>query len=325
MDRRRGIGIAFVVLSACGYGSGALFAKPVYGAGLDWLTLLVWRFGIGAALSWVWLLARPSARAGLATLTRRQVLVAVGLGLMFTLNSSTYYAALETVPASLAALIVYIYPVLVAVLSLRIGRPLEGRAPWVALGIATFGVILAVGGIQASTAPPVAGLLQAIASPIIYAVWIVLSARLAGERSDRLGGDAPSGAEDAGAQTGTASAIIMTSTWAAFLVLAAASHRPVSPLDVPGSAWIGLLGVGAVSTFLAIQGFYEGTRRIGAAQSALISTVEPVWTIVLATLLFSEHLLPIQLAGGGLIIIAVIVAQTAPSGAPRPALRLADE
>ncbi len=325
MDRRRALGIALVMLSACGYGSGALFAKPVYASGLDWLTLLVWRFGIGAALSWIWLFARPSARAGLRRLTRRQVVVAIGLGLMFTLNSATYYAALETVPASLAALIVYIYPVLVAILSLRFGRALEGRAAWIALGLATIGVVLAVGGIQASSAPPVAGLIQAIASPIIYAVWIVLSANLAGERSDRLGGEAGADDEDAGAQTGAASALIMTATWAAFLVVAVMSGRPVSPAQIPSGAWIGLFGVGAVSTFLAIQGFYEGTRRVGAAVAALISTVEPVWTIVLATLLFGEHLLPIQLAGGGLILIAVIVAQSPPSRAPRPAMRLADE
>ena len=325
MDRRRGIGIALVVLSACGYGSGALFAKPVYGAGLDWLTLLAWRFGIGAALSWIWLLSRPSARRSLRHLSRRHLIVAIGLGLLFTLNSSTYYAAVQTIPASLAALIVYIYPVLVAVMSIRFGRPLEGRGPWFALGLATIGVTLAVGGIQASTAPPLAGLLQAIASPIIYAVWIVLSARLAGERSDRVGGDTAEDDADAGAQTSAASAVIMTSTWLVFLVLAAAGNRPVLPADVPSAAWPGLLGVGAISTFLAIQGFYEGTRRIGAANAALISTVEPVWTIVLATLLFAEHLQPIQLAGGGLIIIAVIVAQTASAAAPRPAMRLADE
>ena len=129
MDRRRLAGVLLVVVSAIAFGSGALFAKPVYAVGLDWLTLLVWRFGIGAALAWGWLLASPARRAALRSTSRRQPLAALGLGAIYTLNSSTYFAALETVPASLASLIVYIYPVLVAVLTLRFGRPLSGRGP----------------------------------------------------------------------------------------------------------------------------------------------------------------------------------------------------
>ncbi|HEY6056733.1 MAG TPA: DMT family transporter [Candidatus Limnocylindrales bacterium] len=324
MDRRRAVGLALVVVSACSYGSGALFAKPVYAAGLDWLTLLAWRFGFGAALSWIWLLAWPARRAGLRRLTRRRALAAVALGAMYTLNSSTYFAALETVPASLTALIVYIYPVLVAVLALRFGRPLAGSAPWIALGIATLGVVLAVGGLNPATAPPLSGLVQAVVSPIIYAVWIVLQARLGGERQDRLGQDAAN-EDEAGAETAVAGALIMTATWAVFVVLAAAGHRPIDPRDVPVNAWPGLVGVGVVSAFIAIQAFYAGTRRVGAAQAALISTIEPLWTIALAGLLFGERLLPVQLAGGALILIAVLIAQAPAGRVGRASLRLADE
>jgi drug/metabolite transporter (DMT)-like permease len=61
-----------------------------------------------------------------------------------------------------------------------------------------------------------------------------------------------------------------------------------------------------------VQAFYAGTRRVGAAQAALISTVEPIYTITFATLLFNESLQPMQLLGGALVISGVIVAQTAP-------------
>ena len=82
-----------------------------------------------------------------------------------------------------------------------------------------------------------------------------------------------------------------------------------------------------MATFIAIQGFYAGARRIGAAQAALVSTVEPIWTISLAAILFGQVLGPMQLLGGALIIIGVIVAQT-PAGTLgflRPGLRIADE
>jgi drug/metabolite transporter (DMT)-like permease len=304
MDRRRLVGALIVVVSAASFGSGALFAKPVYAEGVGWLTLLTWRFAIAAVLSWAWLLLDTGRRSGLRRIDRRRLVVALVLGVVYLGNSSTYYAALETVSASLAALIVYIYPAIVAVLTLRLGRRLEGRQAWLALGLALVGVVLAIGGIPTGTAPPLVGLLQVIASPIIYSIWIVAQARLAGERADRVGD-----ASDDGAGSATMAALMMTSTAIGFGVLAVASGAPVAPGQIPADAWPGIVAVAVISTFVAIQTFAAGSRRIGAAQASLISTVEPVWTICLAALILGERLGPIQLAGGVLVIGGVLLAQ----------------
>ncbi|MGH2465843.1 MAG: EamA family transporter [Candidatus Limnocylindrales bacterium] len=325
MDRRRLLGVLLIIVSAASFGSGALFAKPVYAEGVGWLTLLCWRFAIAATLSWAWLLVHRGRRAGLRQTDGRRVAVALVLGLVYLGNSSTYYAALETVSASLAALVVYIYPAIVAVLTLRLGRPLEGRRAWLALGMALLGVVLAIGGIPTGTAPPLAGLLQVLASPIIYSIWIVAQARLAGERSDRVGD-----ASETGAGSATAAALMMTSTAIGFWLIAIVSGTPVAPSQIPDGAWPGMAAVALISTFVAIQAFSAGSRLIGAAQASLISTVEPVWTICLAALILGEHLGPIQLVGGALVIGGVIIAQlrTGESAADAGALalvRIADE
>ena len=54
---------------------------------------------------------------------------------------------------------------------------------------------------------------------------------------------------------------------------------------------------------------------------------EPVWTISLAAIVLGESLQPIQLAGGALILVGVVIAQTGPaaSRSPQPAVRIADE
>ena len=305
-------GVILVVISACAFGSGALFAKPIYAAGVDWMTLLAWRFLFAAALSWGWLLLWPSNRRALGRMTRRHLFVLVLLGVLYLGNSGTYFAALETVSASLAALIVYIYPALVAVISIRFARRLEGRRAWLALAVATVGVALAVGGIDPADAPPVHGLVLAIASPVIYAIWIILAARLSGERS----GDQSTTSADA--EPAPVAAVMLSATAVAWWLAALATGRPVLPGQIPETAWIPLFGVGLVSTALALQTFYAGTRRIGAAQAALVSTVEPVWTITLATLLFAERLGPLQLLGGVLVIGGVLLAQ---SGRRRDARR----
>jgi drug/metabolite transporter (DMT)-like permease len=322
MDRRRLTGVALILASAAGFGSGSLFAQPVYGAGVDWMVLSAWRFLFGAGLTWGWLLVSAGRRRGLRDLDRRAAIAAIALGVLYVGNSGTYFAGLQTVSPSLAALIVYIYPALVAVLSLRIGRRLEGRRAWLALAIALMGVALSVGGIDPTHAPPLTGLLLIVASPMIYAVWVVLSARLSGERQGFVGEMA-----NAGAAAASATALMMTTTAAIYWAAALSSGRPVLPGAVPSEAWFGLVGVGVLSTFVAIQTFYAGAQRIGAAQAALISTVEPVWTIALAAILFGVALTPVQLGGGALILIGVLIAQTGPASerARRPAVRVADE
>jgi drug/metabolite transporter (DMT)-like permease len=316
MTRERAVGVVLVVVSACAFGSGALFAKPVYATGVDWITLLAWRFGLAAVVSWAWVLLWPSQRGSLRRLPRSRVLVMVLLGLLYVSNSGTYFAGLETVSASLAALLVYTYPALVAVLTIRFGRRLEGRRAWGALALTIVGVALAVGGIDPAEAPPVAGVLLVAISPVLYAIWIITAARLSGERPldddarlEKLSArDSATGERDK-AHAGPTAAIMLSATAAAWWVAALATARPALPAQIPGEAWFGLVGVGVIAGAVAVQAFYAGARRIGAAQASIVSTVEPVYTIALAALLLGETLTEIQLLGGLLVIMGVVIAQ----------------
>lgn len=326
MDRRTATGIGLVLVSAAGYGSGSVLAAPIYATGIDWLTLVSWRFLIGATLGWLWVLLSAERRASLRRMSRRQLGVSLALGALFTGNAGTYYAGLESVPAALAGVLVYTYPVIVAVLSLWFATRLPGRRPWVALALAVAGSALALGGIDVRSAPPVSGLVLVWASAVIYSVWIILSARLSGERRDRLATDAPEAVEPTG-NAAVTTAVMMTATAAVYFLAGLAAGRPLDPGRVPGDAWPLLGAVGFVASFLAIQTFYAGARRIGAAKGALISTVEPLIIVVLAWLFLGQTLAPIQLAGAALILLAVIVAQTSPRprGAPEPARPLEAE
>ena len=322
MDRRRATGIALVLVSAAAFGSGPIFAQFAYAANVDWLVLSSWRFLFGAGLTWCFLLLSSDRRLGLRRLDRGEIIAAVALGVLYVGNSGTYYAALETVSPSLAALVVYLYPAVVAVLSLRFGHRLSGRRAWLALAISLVGVVLAVGGIDPDDSPPLSGLLLAFASCFIYAVWVILAARLSGERRDSVGAVAGDGG------SGTAPvALMMSATATVYWLSALGTGGAVLPAQIPAEAWVGLIGVGVGATFIAIQTFYAGARRMGAANAALISTAEPIWTITLAALLFSVALTQVQLVGGALILIGVVVAQTGPAAERAPALtvRVADE
>jgi drug/metabolite transporter (DMT)-like permease len=327
MDQRRATGIGLIVVSAAGFGSGSLLAAPVYAAGLDWLTLLGWRFLLGAVLGWGWVVISAPRRAAASRMARRPTLVALALGAMFTGNAGTYYAALEQVPAALASVLVYTYPVIVAVLSLRFGSRLQGRRTWLALALAVVGVVLALGGIDASHAPPAFGIALVLASALIYSGWIILSARLSGERRDRVASESPTAEDAATSDSAVTTAVMMSSTAAVFMTAGALTGRPLDPGAVPAAAWPSIIGIAFLASFLAIQTFYAGARRIGAAQAALVSTFEPVYIVVVAAIILGQILGPLQLVGATLILIGVVVAQTAPRprGAPEPASPLEAE
>jgi drug/metabolite transporter (DMT)-like permease len=321
VPRAIALGIGLTILSAFSFGSGALFAKPVYALGVGWHVLMAWRFLVGAGLGWAWLLLRPSSRASLRRLRRRDLAIAAALGVLYTGNSATYFAGLETVSASLAALIVYIYPAVVAVISLQVGQPLRGRRAWGALALALVGVALAVGNIDVAKMPPLSGLVLIGASPLIYSVWIVLSARLSGEARSGAGAETGGGADPL-----PAGVVMLSATATTYWVSALVLGQPVLPPQIPAGAWFGLIGIGIVSTFIAVLAFYGGAHLIGAARASLVSTVEPIWTIALAGLLFGESLGVLQLVGGALILLGVVISQTGgqPTAAPSE-LRLADE
>ncbi len=312
------LGLLLVLISAAGFGSGALFVQPLYGAGMEPLAVLFWRFATAALFGWAFLLISARRRSALRSLPPRRVLVLLLLGTLYVGNSYAFFASLQVVPISLASIIAYLYPAIVAVMATRFLRGLEGRRAWLALGIAIAGVVLTVGGIPGGEQPPLWGLVLAFANPVIYATWIILQARLAGERPSDRGSEAPAmtlppgDAETVleGPDPSPAAALMTTATATIYALLLLARGGSVSPEAVPTGVWLPLLGLGLVATAIAIQAFYAGVARIGGARASLVSTVEPVYTVVLAVLLFGERLSAMQIAGGALVIAAVILAET---------------
>ena len=311
-----------MLVSAAAFGSGALFVQPLYGAEMEPLAVLFWRFSTAALFGWGFLLLSAPRRRSLRSLSRRRVLVLLLLGALYVGNSYAFIASLQVVSISLASIIAYLYPAMVAVMATRFLRRLEGRRAWIALGISIFGIALTVGGIPDGELPPLWGLALAFANPVIYASWIILQARLAGERpvgGERVvdeveipPGDAevtPEGRLD-GPDPSPAAALMTTATAVVYAVLLVGSGGSLSPAAVPSNVWPAVLGLGLVATAVAIQTFYAGVKRVGGARASLISTVEPVYTVVLAVILFGESLTPMQVAGGALVIFAVILAET---------------
>ena len=84
-------------------------------------------------------------------------------------------------------------------------------------------------------------------------------------------------------------------------------------MSATGFAW--LAGLALVSTVGAVALFFAGLRRVGPTAASILSTLEPVVTVALAFAVFGESLGPAQLAGGALVLLAVLAVR-APARQP---------
>ena len=289
------LGVGLALGAAAGFASGPIWAVQAYEGGLDWLAVLLWRFSIATAVTWVIVLATPADRRELMALERREVVLLAALGVMYIANAGSYYVAVERIPASTAVLVSHSSLAMIAVLSLRFGRPLSGRRAWLGLVLAGVGVAIVVGA-PGGTLDPV-GLAFAFAAAVLHATWAVIAARRAGERRD---------GSVRGTGSGPAVAIMFLASSIGLLALALVRGGGSIASVMPGDAWQFLLPFGLISA-LGIRAWYSATSRIGVARVSIISTTEPAITIVLALLILSETFTAMQAVGALAIVVAVVL------------------
>ena len=116
-DTGRGAGVALCLLSACGFGLMAIFAKEAYAAGLGVTALLAARFVLAAGVFWAIVAVRRHTRGRAVARSggrvrhrvrppRRAVLACLGLGAIgYAAQAGLFFSALEHIDASLASLL----------------------------------------------------------------------------------------------------------------------------------------------------------------------------------------------------------------------------
>ncbi|MGE5599167.1 MAG: EamA family transporter, partial [Bacteroidota bacterium] len=115
---RRLIGLLLVGLSAGAFGTLAIFARYAYADGMDTFTMLFLRFSLAALLMLAVLAARRERFPRGATLMRLVGMGAIG----YVGQAFCHFTALRHASAGLVALLLYLYPVFVAVLAALILR-----------------------------------------------------------------------------------------------------------------------------------------------------------------------------------------------------------
>jgi drug/metabolite transporter (DMT)-like permease len=283
-------GTALCLASGAAFGAMGVFGKLAYGEGATVGTLLAVRFSLAAVLFWAIVLATGAARG----LQRRDAVAGLALGAgAYTLQSGCYFAALERIDASLLALLVYTFPAMVAAAAVARGREsLDGRRV-AALALASGGLVLVVAGAGTGALDPVgAGL--GLAAAVVYSAYILIGDGIVGRISPQV-----------------LTALVCTGA-AVPLTAGSALLGELRPEALTAAGWGWLACLAAVSTVASISLLFAGLRRVGPTTASILATVEPLVTVVLAFLAFGETLGGVQLAGGALVLFAVLVLHVRP-------------
>jgi drug/metabolite transporter (DMT)-like permease len=284
----RVFGIALIIISAATFGSLPIFGRFAYADGLDVPTMMFLRFSSAAVIMLAWMAIRkiPFPRG----ITLLQLIGMGGLG--YVGQAFCYMTAIQFASTGLVALLLYLYPMFVTVLSVLFLKARLTPLKIAALVLATIGAALTANP-QGGQLP---GILLAISAAAIYAVYIIVGTGVM--------------------QKVTAiqsSAIIFASAGLVFggMTFVRGQQWPASP-----SGWLVIAGIVIVATIIPVATFLAGMKIIGPTDASLLSTLEPVVTVALAAVILAEPVQSFMLVGGAFILAAVVLTVKKPVSNP---------
>jgi drug/metabolite transporter (DMT)-like permease len=276
---KRITGILLIAISAASFGTLAIFGRLLYAEGLDTFTLLFLRFSLAASIMILILTLRKES------FPRGKILLElIGMGAIgYAGQSFSFLSAIKYASAGLVALLLYLYPMFVFMLSVIV---LREKITW----IKVIAIILALLGTALTVDPAggqLIGILLAISSALIYSVYIIVGTNVMKHVS-----------------AVQSSLVIFASAAVVYGILMGinGAHFPAT-----STGWLGIAGIVLIATVIPVATFLAGLERIGPTNASLLSTIEPVVTVLLAWLLFGERLQSITVFGGSLILVAVVL------------------
>ncbi len=285
------LGALLVLSSAAGFSTLAIFIKLAYGAGANTLTILTLRFVLASLCLWPLLrFLKISPRIPIKTAIKLCLMGALGYGTM----SLAFAASLQYLPASLSEMLLFTYPIIVSVLSFLIDDEEFSWQKGASLAICLLGLFFILG--VSFTGLSQLGILLGLSSAIVYSCYILIGNRVLKNVHALV------------ATTYVSSAAGFA--FAAYSIITGELMLETLPLH----GWLALAGTAVFGTVLGILGFFAGIIKIGAANASIISTAEPVLTVLLSVLILGEALTLLQSLGGLLVIGSILLLQLYTNG-----------
>lgn len=277
-------GILLTVLSAVLYGLNPLMAKTIATGGCNALTQTFVRLAAGAVIFFALLLPREGTLAEKLRVTRQELrdimICCIGYGLIGPLLFASY----DYLASGLATTLHFVYPVLVVIACIVFRYERASRRKLLCCALCFAGIVCFYtpgGNVSAH------GVFLALASGVAWAYYIVHLNSSGLVRMEPL----------------------KLAFWLCALstVLVGAITVVSGQLALPSTAFsVGALGVYCCISTAASLLFQVGNRYIGAQSASMLSTFEPLTSVVIGVLVYHE-VLTVRLVGGIVCILLAVI------------------
>jgi drug/metabolite transporter (DMT)-like permease len=300
--RRPLVGYGMVLVAAALFGVNGSVAKVALSSGMSSLRLTEARCaGACLGLLLIVLVRSPAAlRISRAEVLRLAVFGVCGVALV----QLFYFLAIHRLAIGIALLIQYLGPLLVAIYARTFGHEHVRRRIWAALALSLTGLALMVE-LWQGVALDGLGVVFALISAVIFAAYLLLAEYEVGLRD-------PVSLMAWGFFFATVFWTVVQPWWSFPVGRVAKTvslqgrltdwHLPVWALVL----WVVVLG--SIVPFVLIVG---ALQHVSATRVGIAAMLEPVVATIVAWAWLRETLTPVQLAGAGVVLAAILLAQTA--------------
>lgn len=284
MKNSKVIGYLCGILAAAFYGLNPLFALPLYEQGMDAISVLFFRYVLSVPMLAVPMLVQHID----FRLTRGEALQLAVLGLLMMFSSLLLYEAYRSMDAGIASTILFLYPIITALLMAFVFHERVSWIVWGCLLLATVGVFVLCDMSGVSNVSTL-GIVLVILSTLMYAAYLVFI------NKGHITQMPP-----------------VKATFYALLVGAVALGIGLliqGNIVVPqGWYWGCSIGSGLFSTALSLTFTAMAIQRIGSTQTAIMGAMEPLTAVVIGVTVFGEQLTIRSVIGIVMIVVAVTLA-----------------
>ena len=279
----KGLGVLVAVVAGIAYGVSLVAARLSYEHGSNFSTIVALRFTVLSLILWGWFRLRRETLAMPGPVLRRALLV----GALIVSTSIAYLASIAYIPVSLGALLFYTHPLIVVLLAVMLAGERSTALEIIATTVALIGLAFVLN-VSFASLHPLGIFLGAYAS-VSAAIVFILSDRVMQSLDPRR----------FTLCSAVAGALIANS-------ICIASGSMTIPVSGDGFFW---LVVAVFVNVAGLLGMFTSVHMIGPVSTPMILNIEPITAIALALLLLDESLSAVQLAGAGMVILAVLTAQ----------------